>query len=81
MARYLRAAESVIDEETERAVESWVRLGDQLSGARRGDERATCAHCGSRYRVMARGDRTICVRCYLESGDATLVKGGLDSTK
>jgi len=73
----------VIDDETERAVAGWVRLGDQLTGRQTTDERASCAHCGSTDRVLDRGEQALCARCYLERGDptATSVEGGVDRGK
>ena len=59
----------MIDEEAERAVEHWVRLGDQLSGRETADDRVTCAQCGSRDRLLDRDDDALCARCYLEKGD------------
>jgi hypothetical protein len=58
----------VSDEESERAVSRWVRLGDQVTGRPSPDERAECARCGSTDNVMDRGDQARCARCYLESG-------------
>ena len=66
---HLRRRESVIDDETERAVAGWVRLGDQLTGRQTADERASCARCGSTDRVLDRGQQALCARCYLERGD------------
>ena len=58
----------MIDEETERAVESWVRLGDQVvDGAPAADE-GECIRCGSRDRVLGQEDDALCARCYLERG-------------
>jgi hypothetical protein len=59
----------VIDQETERAVERWVRLGDLVSGRKTADERATCARCGSRERILDKGSDAVCARCYLERGE------------
>ncbi|HET7700928.1 MAG TPA: hypothetical protein VFM06_08710 [Candidatus Limnocylindria bacterium] len=59
----------MIDEETERTVERWVKLGDQLRGQRTADERSRCARCGSSHRVLDRGRQALCARCYLERGE------------
>ena len=59
----------MIDQETERAVERWVRLGDQLSGRETADDRSACARCGGREHLLDRGEGAYCARCYLERGD------------
>jgi ribosomal protein L37E len=64
----LRVGASVIDEETERAVEIWVRLADRMAGRRTTDERARCARCGSSQHVLDRGSTALCAHCYLERG-------------
>jgi hypothetical protein len=65
----LRQRESVtIDEESERAVSRWVRLGDQVSGRPPPDERTQCASCGSIDNVLDRGAQALCAHCYLENG-------------
>ncbi len=69
MAGHLRLDATMIDEETERAVESWVRLGDQLRGQSTTDERSSCRRCGSSHRVFDRGRQALCARCYLERGE------------
>ncbi len=58
----------MIDEETERAVEAWVRLGDELIQTEAADDRASCTRCGSRFRVLDGTDAALCARCYLERG-------------
>ena len=69
----------MIDEESERAVERWVRLGDQASGRAEPDEKATCARCGSTQHVLDRGEQALCAHCYLESGvPDDLVESGED---
>ncbi|HEY6957747.1 MAG TPA: hypothetical protein VI814_02885 [Candidatus Limnocylindria bacterium] len=61
----------MIDEETERTVEQWVRLGDRLIEGRAPDDREpTCVRCGSRYHVLGEGEQPLCARCYLERGEA-----------
>jgi protein-arginine kinase activator protein McsA len=66
----VRRSASVIDEESERAVARWVRLGDQLAGqpSTATDDRPMCARCGTSFRVLDRGQRALCARCYLERG-------------
>ena len=59
----------MIDQETERAVERWVRLGDQIAGRKTADDRGMCARCGSREHLLDRGEGAYCARCYLERGD------------
>jgi hypothetical protein len=77
----LRRRETVIDEESERAVERWVRLGDQASGRPVPDEKGTCARCGSTQHVLDRGKQALCAHCYLESGVEELVESGEDRGK
>ena len=69
MERHLRQCESVIDEETERAVDRWVRLADQLIDRPSGDD-ARCSRCGTRFRVLDGTEQALCARCYLERGGA-----------
>ena len=71
----------MIDEETERAVAGWVRLGDQLSGRTTNDDHAACVRCGSTDHVLDRGDQALCARCYLERGETRSVEGGTDRAK
>jgi hypothetical protein len=65
----LRERESMIDEETERAVAGWVRLGDRMTDRRALDDRARCSRCGSVNRVLGRGPHVLCAHCYLERGE------------
>jgi len=58
----------VIDDESEKAVSRWVRLGDQVAGRPAPDERTECARCGSTDNVLDRGEQALCARCYLDSG-------------
>ena len=69
MAGHLRVGSTVIDEETERAVAGWVKLGDQVAGIKSDEPAQACARCGSSDRVLARGEQPLCARCYLESGE------------
>jgi len=59
----------MIDEETERAVAGWVKLGDHVAGIENRPAPQACSRCGSNYRVLGRGEQTLCARCYLESGE------------
>jgi hypothetical protein len=59
----------MIDEETERAVAGWVKLGDQVVGADTSPQSEACARCGSKDRVLGRGNEPLCARCYLERGE------------
>jgi hypothetical protein len=78
----LRLRASVIDEESERAVERWVRLGDEASGRPEPLAKATCARCGSSHHVLDREKQALCARCYLERGaPVELVEGGDDRGK
>jgi protein-arginine kinase activator protein McsA len=61
------------DDEAERAVERWVRLGDEVvTGKKAGerDDRATraCAACGTTFNILASDNRALCARCFLERG-------------
>ena len=61
------------DEEAERAVERWVRLGDEVVTGKTGgdhDDEATpaCTACGTTLNILASDDRALCVRCFLETG-------------
>jgi hypothetical protein len=78
----LRPGETVIDDESERAVERWVRLGDKASGRPEPDDKSNCARCGSTHHVLDRGEQALCAHCYLESGsDAGLVESAGDGSK
>ncbi|HYK99277.1 MAG TPA: hypothetical protein VEU77_12880 [Candidatus Acidoferrales bacterium] len=61
----------MIDEETERAVASWVRLADETAG-KRPDQRSRCVRCGTTYRVLGRGEDALCAHCYLERGEVAV---------
>jgi hypothetical protein len=64
----LRRHESVIDEESERAVSRWVRLRDHVSGRPPPLERTQCDRCGSIDNLLDRGQPALCAHCYLENG-------------
>jgi len=54
----------MIDQESERTVSGWLRLGDRLTGRKAVEGR--CDRCGE-TRYLAEGDRErICAACYLE---------------
>ena len=72
----------MIDEESERAVERWVRLGDKAAGRPEPDDKARCARCGSTHHVLDREAQALCAHCYLESGNAAaLVEGAAEAGK
>jgi protein-arginine kinase activator protein McsA len=61
------------DEEAERAVERWVRLGDEVVTGKMGGERGdkatrACTACGTTFNILASDDRALCARCFLERG-------------
>jgi protein-arginine kinase activator protein McsA len=61
------------DAEAERAVERWVRLGDEVVTGKMGGEREngskrSCSACGTTFNVLASDDRALCARCFLERG-------------
>jgi protein-arginine kinase activator protein McsA len=61
------------DEEAERAVERWVRLGDDVVRGKMGGERddkasRACAACGTTFNILASDNRALCARCFLERG-------------
>lgn len=70
LALHVRRLVGVIDEESERAVAQWVRLGDQIVGSEAAvvEERPSCVRCGTTFRVLDRGEQALCARCYLERG-------------
>jgi len=61
------------DDEAERAVQRWVRLGDEVVTGKIGGERddramRACAACGTTFNVLASDNRALCARCFLERG-------------
>lgn len=61
------------DVEAERAVERWVRLGDEVVTGKTGGEREdratrACAACGTTFNILASDNRAVCARCFLERG-------------
>lgn len=53
------------DEEAERAVERWVRLGDEVVVGKKGGEREDQA---------TSDDRAFCARCFLERGTSRTIE-------
>jgi protein-arginine kinase activator protein McsA len=67
------------DEEAERAVERWVRLGDEVVAGKMGgeldsDTRRACAACGTTFKVLASDNRALCARCFLERGTSRTIE-------
>jgi protein-arginine kinase activator protein McsA len=61
------------DEEAERAVERWVRLGDEVVTGKAGGQRENnatraCTACGTTFNILASDSRALCARCFLEKG-------------
>ena len=61
------------DEEAERAVERWIRLGDEVVTGKAGGERhdeatRACTACGTTFNILASDDRALCARCFLRTG-------------
>jgi protein-arginine kinase activator protein McsA len=61
------------DEEAERAVERWVRLGDEVVTGKAGGQRENkatraCTACGTTFNILASESRALCARCFLEKG-------------
>jgi protein-arginine kinase activator protein McsA len=61
------------DEEAERAVERWVRLGDEVVTGKTGGQRENkatraCTACGTTFNILASESRALCARCFLEKG-------------
>ena len=67
------------DEEAERAVERWVRLGDEVVTGKMGGEREdkatrACAACGTTFNILASDNRALCARCFLERGTTRTIE-------
>jgi hypothetical protein len=67
------------DQEAERAVERWVRLGDEVVTGKKGGALAdvakrSCALCGTAFTVLANDDRGFCARCFLERGTSRTIE-------
>ena len=61
------------DSEAERAVERWIRLGDEVVTGKMGGERddtamRACTACGTTFNILASNSRALCARCFLERG-------------
>jgi hypothetical protein len=61
------------DRDAERAVERWIRLGDEVVTGKTGGERdgksaRPCTGCGSTSNVLASDNHALCARCFLERG-------------
>jgi protein-arginine kinase activator protein McsA len=61
------------DQEAERAVERWVRLGDEVVTGKMGGQREdmakrACSSCGTTFNVLTSEHRALCARCFLERG-------------
>jgi len=55
----------VIDSESERAVTSWLRLGDRVAGRKPVDGR--CDRCGRNGYLTAIGNERVCAGCGLDA--------------
>lgn len=61
------------DRDAERAVERWIRLGDEVVTGKMGGERddrltRSCAACGTTFNILGSDNRALCARCFLERG-------------
>ena len=61
------------DRDAERAVERWIRLGDEVVAGKTGGERddkitRSCAACGTTFNILGSDNRALCARCFLERG-------------
>lgn len=69
----------VQDPDAERAVERWIRLGDEVVTAKMGGERENqttlpCAACGTTFNILGRDKRALCARCFLERGTSRTIE-------
>jgi hypothetical protein len=67
------------DREAERAVERWIRLGDEVVTGKMGGERAdpstrACAACGTSFNILGSDNRALCARCFLERGTSRTIE-------
>ena len=61
------------DRDAERAVERWIRLGDEVVAGKMGGERdermqRSCTACGTTFNILGSDNRALCARCFLERG-------------
>lgn len=54
----------MIDRESERAVNEWLRLADRAAGRKPPDGR--CDRCGGKGYLSAVGSERLCAKCYLD---------------
>jgi protein-arginine kinase activator protein McsA len=67
------------DHEAERAVERWIRLGDEVVTAKMGGERddqatRACSACGTTFNILSSDNRALCARCFLERGTSRTIE-------
>ena len=67
------------DREAERAVERWIRLGDEVVSGKMGGERMdastrACAACGTSFSILGGDNRALCARCFLERGTSRTIE-------
>ena len=58
----------MIDNESERAVNGWLRLGDRVAGRKPIDGR--CDRCGGMGYLSLVANERLCARCYLDGTPA-----------
>jgi protein-arginine kinase activator protein McsA len=67
------------DRDAERAVERWIRLGDEVVTGKMGGERddkmtRPCAACGTTFNFLGSDNRALCARCFLERGTSRTIE-------
>ena len=67
------------DRDAERAVERWIRLGDEVMTGKMGSERENgmtlpCGACGMTFNILGRDNRALCARCFLERGTSRTIE-------
>jgi hypothetical protein len=55
----------VIDDESARAIATWLRLGDRFAG--RKSIEGKCDRCGATANLNQAGRLRLCAKCYIES--------------